>query len=426
MKIAHAMAKTILWILEKGAYLQRPLYFVVRIAVYPLQKLGTWVVLPGIVMIYNWYIKIKRELRRIIPPKNPFLFFLTRRAMIHVMVILITLGALTNNLFAKEALVGEERNTEATRILFTILPPPYEEDVPAAPIDELGYGYDHLSQDDLGILDEEEPPPLEGGDYDVAYALPFIHPQTPPTRREMMIYEVAGGDTISSIAQKFDISLETILWENKLTSRSTLQIGQQLRILPITGVAHTVRTNDTISSIAKRYASTIDKIEDFNQLYTDQLVVGRTLVVPDGKIAAPRPTIATIPSLGVPKNVIARQGKGMAWPSSGRRISQYFSWRHPGLDIATGMGAPVSAALAGKVIFSGWQRGYGLAVMVDHGQGLVTRYAHNSRNLVNVGEEIVKGQVIALEGSTGNSTGPHVHFEVIVNRVRVNPLQFFK
>ena len=90
------------------------------------------------------------------------------------------------------------------------------------------------------------------------------------------------------------------------------------------------------------------------------------------------------------------------------------------------MGTPHYAALEGKVIFAGWMRGYGLSLLIDHGNGLVTRYAHHSKNLVTVGELVTKGQTIGLEGSTGHSTGPHLHFEVIVGRTRVNPLQYFK
>ena len=190
MRIAHSLAKLALWLVAKGAYLARPLYFVGSIVKYPFRLLGIWVLFPVLITLYDWYLKVKRALHRIIPPQHKLLFFLTRRAMIHGMMILITLSALTNNIFAQEALVGEERNAEATRILFTILPPPYEEDVPTVPADELWY--DQLSQDDINELIEEELPPLEGGgDNDVANAPSFITPQLPPTRREIMVYEVA-------------------------------------------------------------------------------------------------------------------------------------------------------------------------------------------------------------------------------------------
>lgn len=123
------------------------------------------------------------------------------------------------------------------------------------------------------------------------------------------------------------------------------------------------------------------------------------------------------------------------WPSTGD-VTSRFGWRsspwgggsdwHPGIDIADGYGTPIQSTADGVIVFSGWYSGYGQMIKVDHGYGIETVYAHNSRNLVDVGDKVRKGQTIAYMGSTGNSTGTHVHYEVRVNGTQVNPAKFLQ
>ncbi len=124
------------------------------------------------------------------------------------------------------------------------------------------------------------------------------------------------------------------------------------------------------------------------------------------------------------------------WPTDSRTITSYFGWRihpifgdyryHSGMDIAASAGTPVYAADSGTVILAQWYGGYGYCVVIDHGDGLSTLYGHNSELKVSVGDEVTQGQVIALCGSTGNSTGPHVHFEVRVNGVVTEPMDYLQ
>jgi murein DD-endopeptidase MepM/ murein hydrolase activator NlpD len=111
-----------------------------------------------------------------------------------------------------------------------------------------------------------------------------------------------------------------------------------------------------------------------------------------------------------------------------RRITQYFGWRHTGLDIAGKLGTPIYATRAGKVIKSqcGWNGGYGCYIIIDHGGGVISLYGHNSQLFVSVGDKVVQGQNISVEGSTGRSTGPHLHFEIRVNGVHQNPLKYIR
>ena len=116
----------------------------------------------------------------------------------------------------------------------------------------------------------------------------------------------------------------------------------------------------------------------------------------------------------------------MAWPTVGARITQYFSWRHVGVDIANKTGTPLYAADAGVVEFAGWATGYGNSIVINHGGGKKTRYGHASKLFVKVGDEVEKGENIAAMGSTGWSTGPHLHFEVMINGAKYNPLNYIR
>lgn len=257
-----------------------------------------------------------------------------------------------------------------------------------------------------------------------------------PARTAVLSYIVEPGDVIGKIAAQYGVSVETILWENNLSERTLIRPGDSLKILPVDGVEHAVKAGDTVSKIAKAYGADQEKIVAFNKLQKDggDIVVGETLIVPGGRKQAPRPpAIASAPARfrGVaapPPSVEAPAGSGYLWPTSVRRMTQYFNWRHAGVDIAGPVGTPVYASRAGTVVKSqcGWSGGYGCHIVIDHGDGVKTLYAHNSENYVAVGESVAQGQTISAMGSTGRSTGPHVHFEVWVKNVKQNPLKYVR
>ncbi len=252
-------------------------------------------------------------------------------------------------------------------------------------------------------------------------------------RDKIQDYTVQPGDTVSSIAVQFGIDTDTIKWQNDLPSLDAIKPGQILQILPVTGVAHKVVRGETIYSIAKKYTANAQAIVDFpfNTFADDEtyaLSVGQILIVPDGQ----KPNvILTNPSAFVAQrtpNAGSVSGTGnFAWPISGL-ITQRFAWYHPGVDIATAYGTPVLAADSGQVIVAGWvdNAGYGNRIMIDHGNGYVTLYGHLSRVDVVVGQTVARGNQIGLEGSTGRSTGPHLHFEIRKGSTPVNPLGFLR
>ncbi|MDD5749996.1 MAG: peptidoglycan DD-metalloendopeptidase family protein [Patescibacteria group bacterium] len=256
-------------------------------------------------------------------------------------------------------------------------------------------------------------------------------------RNETIVYTVEPGDVLGKIAEKFAISTNTILWANNLTWNSVIRPGQELKILPSSGINHEIKSGDTISAIAQRYQADANKIIEANQLASaTDIKVGDLVFVPSGIMPTrvvssyqPRPTpVAVVPT--TPVQVAPAEnidtGTKLLWPVISQRITQYYHWGHSGLDIGDKSGNPIYAAESGKVERSGWANGYGYHVIVNHGNGIQTLYAHASKLLVEAGDSVSRGDTIALVGSTGWSTGPHLHLEVRVNGVRQNPLNYIK
>ena len=245
-------------------------------------------------------------------------------------------------------------------------------------------------------------------------------------RDKILDYEVKEGDTISSVADEFGVSENTILWQNDLTSGSTIKAGQKLKILPVSGVAHKVVGGDTIYSVAKKYQANAQAIIDFpfNDVGDDfQLSTGQVLIVPDGappEKPKPAPTQYLAPSQLPIESLGSAQ---FIWPAAGQ-MAQYFSWYHPGLDISNLGGGPIHAADSGTVTLAGWpdNQGYGNRVIIDHGNGFTSLYAHMSAIYVSPGQRVSKGDVLGMMGSTGRSTGTHLHIEIRKNGTALNPL----
>lgn len=257
-------------------------------------------------------------------------------------------------------------------------------------------------------------------------------------RAAVVYHEVKSGETVSSIAQNYGISIATILWSNNLTARSYIRPGDKLKILPTSGVVHKVKRGDTLAKIAKLYSTELEKIIKANKLKEDgsDIVIGEELLIPGGVIQAPKPVYipttrryTQLSSVAAPPpSISAPAGSGYLWPASVRHITQYFGWRHTGLDIAGPTGSAIYATKNGSVIRSqcGWNGGYGCYIILDHGNGIQTLYAHISHLYVSAGEQVLQGQTIATIGSTGRSTGPHLHFEVRVNGRMQNPLRYIR
>ncbi len=253
----------------------------------------------------------------------------------------------------------------------------------------------------------------------------FVEERT--RQEETFTYIVEAGDSLSCIASRYSTTVRTIKELNQLQGDS-IRIGEELTIPKIGAfggvdnyviheITHVVQRGETLSSISYRYDVSIDNIKGANELSTDFLRVEQRLVIPD-------------PSTNSQQQIA--QGS-ILWPVKGQ-ISSPFGWRnhpiynyrqfHGGIDIVVPTGTPVKAAFSGVVVKSQWEGGFGNTVVIDHGDSIKTFYAHNSRLLVSVGDEVLKGEIIAYSGNTGISTGPHVDFRVFINGEVVDPLKW--
>lgn len=261
------------------------------------------------------------------------------------------------------------------------------------------------------------------------------------SRNGLTTYKVQSGDTLTTIATSFGISPQTIMMENKLNETSTLKSGQELSILPTTGISHALTEGETMESIIKKYKVTEDDFLDANNIETfEDLAIGTIVVIPLQSVtmpAVPKPASkfvvdnsnkialkeASAPDLG--NNAVS-----FAWPTSTKSITQGYSSRHSGLDISDSKKEPIYASAAGFVEVSGFQsNGYGNTIIINHGSGFKTRYAHASELTVQAGDYVEKGQQIGKQGNTGRVrgiTGIHLHFEIIQNGKKVNPLKYVK
>ncbi|MGI6284238.1 M23 family metallopeptidase [Neomoorella humiferrea] len=235
------------------------------------------------------------------------------------------------------------------------------------------------------------------------------------------IYRVEEGDTFEGIARRYQTEPELLAAMNYMEPEAALEPGQFL-VLPYERERlYTVAAGDTLWAIARRFGTSVEDLAASNGIVdAKRLRPGTVLTVPaaGSVVTTTRPASRSL-------NPVS-----LFWPLFGS-ITSGFGWRdnefHHGLDIAGRVGDYIRAAWSGIVTFSGWGNGiYGNMVKIDHGNGLETVYAHNSRNLVKSGEYVRAGEVIAEVGATGNATGPHLHFEVREKGRAVNPEGFLK
>ncbi|HPS28477.1 MAG TPA: M23 family metallopeptidase [Candidatus Paceibacterota bacterium] len=242
-------------------------------------------------------------------------------------------------------------------------------------------------------------------------------------RRSVMTYTVQNGDTPGKIASEFGISINTLVWANNLKNGNLIKPGQELVILPVSGVQYTVKSGDTLGKIASAYKVDVSKIQDFNGLAGDTLVKGDVLIIPDGKMT----TVASVAKSGTNfsssegtevTNADVTNAKGyFIFPTTGLNWGDLHPYN--AVDIANHCGTPVYAAASGIATLAignnAWNSGYGNYIKVQHPNGSLTLYAHLSAVSIKEGQSVTQGQVIGAIGNTGNVTGPtgcHLHFEV--------------
>jgi murein DD-endopeptidase MepM/ murein hydrolase activator NlpD len=414
--------------------------------------LGRHIFLPVLIRAYRLIGRCRRALR---PAERRFVLIATHRGILHGTIIAVALTTAGGNLYAQSQssvssgeqsvlyrfITGDEQNVEVSGLPTLAHEMQYVSDAVDANSAPEPAGLDH-------IITEEDAYQGSEAMIELGALMPEAIPgaSAPVHRTQTEYYTVADGDTLSGIATKFGVSIATILWENNLTVRDFIKPGQKLTILPSSGVSYKIKKGDTIAKVAVVYGVDPTEIKSWNGISDDSsLQIGAQIFVPGGKVATPaappKPkTVAVAPKAAAKPSVVqspGASGADMAWPAATHYISQpYGIWSrvsggtHSGVDLAAATGTLIYAADDGIVTHAGCgascKKSYGLYVDIDHGNGLMTRYGHASKLAVSVGDQVRRGQVIAYMGSTGRSTGPHLHFEVRKNGRYVNPMPYIR
>lgn len=240
-----------------------------------------------------------------------------------------------------------------------------------------------------------------------------------PEATAISVYTVHKGDTLGSIAKMFDVTANTIMWANELKN-GTIREGQELVILPVTGLRYTVQKGDTIASVAKKYKADAEEIGKYNDI-DGALAVGQSIIIPDGEMVATAPVRSTITTKASPSPLRGAGGSALTGyfirPITERDgILTQGIHGYNSVDIAAPRGTDIRASADGTVIIArgggAWNGGYGNYVVIQHDNGTQTLYAHASKLYVSSGQRVVQGAAVAAVGSTGKTTGPHVHFEI--------------
>ena len=237
------------------------------------------------------------------------------------------------------------------------------------------------------------------------------------------VYVVRKGDSIAQIAKMFGVSVNTILWANDMKPGDKLSEGDVLFILPISGLEHTVTKGQTLKSIAKLYKVDVNDIIQNNDVTENtKLAVGDILIIPNAQKSEEngKPirnedlgAIITRDKLYYEQHPVQNLAGYFIDPVPGYRLSQGIHDNNA-VDLAIAKGTPIHAAAAGRILLAryGYNGGFGNVVIIDHSNGIQTLYAHQSKIIAHAGDEVSQGEVIGYVGSTGHSTGPHLHFEV--------------
>lgn len=246
-------------------------------------------------------------------------------------------------------------------------------------------------------------------------------------------YIVKEGDTLWSIANAFDLDINSLFGCNKLSDANVLKVGAAIRVPNQDGLLYTLRTGQTVDQLAKEHGIYVEAILLANGLKPKESVpAGREIFLPGAKVTSNADAGG---KKGSQAKAEAASNMAFRWPISGR-ISSKFAWRkdpirrgrdfHTGLDIAAPHGRAIVASLGGKVVHAGWMGGYGQTIVISHSNGMTTLYGHCSKLTVQKGATVKKGDRIALVGSTGRSTGNHLHFEIRKNGSPLNPLKYLR
>jgi len=403
------------------------------------------VIKPLVLKIYKYYLLIKNKLDKspLLKSKVGLVFY--NRYLIHVLLIVIALTVASTNILQANEVKREDVAKKSN--LYKLVSP-----------EELSFTEDEIVEkanfkdkkkknyiDTSGVAVTNIPALTEKettteiamlGDASALTSTAVLEGGYSKKRAETLAYEVQSGDTISTIAAQFGLKVSTLYWANHMSSSTTLKPGYTMTIPTGDGTLHKVADGDTLDKIIAKYKGDKEETILLNDIGNDELlVVGTEILVAGGTPPPPPPPPAKTPSSSIgssswgafwqPTNNSNVTGGTLNWPSACRSISQNPRWGHIAIDINCSSGTGIYAAESGTVtVIPNRGNGYGNYIIINHGNGMTTLYGHLSGFAVSNGQWVSRGQQIGYEGSTGWSSGPHLHFEVMVNGAKQNPWSY--
>lgn len=447
-RLSHAILSMVWWL--------------VTMVVYPILFLAKTAIKPVVLWAYRWYVTAYTKLKRSLFLQNKILFIFGHKYFIHVTVIIIALFVTTTNLNAQEY-NGDEFGKHSA--LYKIVQENSEE-ITTEDIVEQGLpqrpstGQRYINNSGTVALDSTNINPSakttsalgENQASTTAANATFVSNTMLQTkggiRADIVNYTVKTGESIGTIANRFGISAQTILWANGLSDTSIIKAGDVLKVPPVSGYTYQIATGDTLQKVVEKYHGDLEATMKLNGISDDQTVaVGSQIVVIGGAPPAPAPTpiknsyLANSDTryssgnsgsgVNVNRNVPARvTGGTFNWPlACHSAMTTYWGHAGRGRDISCGVGQPIYAATDGvaRISFTGaWGHGYGNAIDISGPGGVMTRYAHMSAFNVSNGQRVSRGQVIGFVGMTGRTSGPHLHFEIHINGVAYDPINYLR
>lgn len=439
-------------LLQFGRLILRAIRWTLLLTLNPLVVVGKFLLKPITVFLYRKYLQLVARLKRSHFFHNKFFFIFGHKYLIHVIIVVLTMFVASTNVIEAKKVYDEDFGTKSA--LYEIVAA--DEDF-TTEIVEKGLPTTSDTQnfyvDTDGMLlatvpridpqaqrlrtIEEELQLLESGS---ALTSGTVLATQTGIRNGFTDYKVKEGDSVGSLADRFGLTVNTILWANNLTSKSYIKPGDTLIIPAYSGYTVEVKDGDTLQKLAEKHKGNFD--ETLKALDGEEIIpVGSKIVIVDGEpyVPPPPPTpVQTTTSYASSSSANLFQqrnlpagvtGGSLNWPVGCRSAATTYYGHGFARDIACPSGTPIYAAEAGTAYIrnsGGYGGGYGNYVDVVHGGGMTTRYAHMSAFNITSGQAVSRGQVIGFVGSTGRSSGPHVHFEVHINGVRQEPLNYIR
>ena len=482
-RLQHVLARALLLLIRGLQLSWKPVRPVARLLGTILGHLGRGILRFVFLPIYTIFVLLNIRFERVVvSARGLFFFVFTNRYIFHAVLLLVSVATIGSQLTTRSASASSNGQNS---LLYALVTQGQDESIEEMlyvesahgntsylgagtiqALPDIDFDYDTEILADLtipgsvAVAPQMDESPAEDALPEEDTSAIVVAP-----RSETENYTVQSGDAVATIARRFGVDVITIIRANNLSRGAAIKPGDILRIPAASGILHTVKRGETVGQLATKYKVDVSAITQANKGSTT-LVPGKEVLIPGGSplsvvaITVPKPATTRVTTaqgtvrpdiplariknkavdvyqelVNTPEDqrakpedkdeTLVKKVAKLLWPTDLRVINQYYGWNHTGIDVDGDYANAIYASEAGVVQQAGWNNGgYGLQILIDHNSGFRTRYAHASKLFVKVGDTVKRGQVIAMVGTTGRSTGTHLHYEVYLNGKRVNPLTY--